>query len=796
MNFPPNDNNNSDKLIAHLEQLKNESDQIRKEIDLLIQNKSPKQNISILQEKRKQLWEEIQQLEKSLNIQPDEFNTIPTSTFSQNATSSLFLNNDNNNLQIDDTNGKKETENELNIASKLDEINQNIFHHDSFRNFQKEAIQSAVEGNDVLVIAPTGFGKSLIYQIAGLYDHKLTIAISPLISLIQDQIRSLLELRINSAAFLSKIGNSDYFDALKKIENDEFFFLFLTPEKIMQSEHLCNFLVDMHKLGKIARIVIDEAQCISQFGHDFRPDYRNLKLLRDKFVGIHFLALTSTATETVANDIQHELQMDNCKTFRMSFNRSNIIYQVYPKKDSISTYQEILHFISEHNYEDQSGLIYCTSSRETELLSDFLNKNGLSSCFYHAKITNPKKRFEVQKQWSNGEIKIAVATIAFGLGIDKSDVRFVIHFSIPKSIEFFYQESGRAGRDGKCAYSLLFYNQSDCVRMRKCIFTIPKEKPKTPSIENDTLVSHSDSEVDSTTPVDDVVEPNATKESPVQYQKKLFESIENFCNNVSICRREFMLRYFGEEFDRINCHERCDVCERIERDTEKICKINMTQACQEICLIIQSIYQNRPDAPPYPTVCYLVSVYLGDNKGAIRMSKDMNIPQYGRGIHFKNRVKTLYCVFPILVDTGILISSLKESFHGTITYYIPGVNFDEFIKVGEKFSKIEIDYQVPKIPAEMNYNEFLLYKELISIRDSIVNSRGNYPSNFMKYSTLKKIVKEKPNNKNELRQICLSEVTPKALDLFSSLFLKEIRKFKAEEEQEIKIVKQKAKKET
>jgi ATP-dependent DNA helicase RecQ len=319
----------------------------------------------------------------------------------------------------------------------------------TFRPLQEDIIQSVLEGKDTLALMPTGGGKSLCFQVPALLKPGICIVVSPLIALMKDQVENLKDRGIKAIAIISGMGKWEVDIALDNCIYGDIKFLYLSPERL-----LSNLVRERIRYMKVNLIAIDEAHCISQWGYDFRPPYLHLTELRELHPAIPVLALTATATERVAADIQIKLNFKNGQVFRKSFERLNLSYLVYNEENKLRKLLSIARNVK------GSGIIYVRNRRETQEVSRQLNLEGISSDFYHAGLDTPL-RMKKQSAWKASEIRIIVATNAFGMGIDKADVRFVIHLDLPESLEAYYQEAGRCGRDEKKAYAVLLYNNAD-----------------------------------------------------------------------------------------------------------------------------------------------------------------------------------------------------------------------------------------------------------------------------------------------------------------------------------------------
>lgn len=385
-----------------------------------------------------------------------------------------------------------------------------FFGHESFRPLQQKIVADALAGRDVFALLPTGGGKSLCYQLPAVLTEGLTVVISPLIALMKDQVDGLTENGIPATFLNSSLAQGESRKRYAKLFAGDYQILYVAPERLM----LGGFLEDLKKWG-VTHFAVDEAHCISEWGHDFRPEYRQLAELRRRFPDTPFMALTATATDRVRSDIVKQLNLKNPTEYIASFNRPNLSYRIEQKQ---AVFRQILKFVQSRPFE--SGIVYCHSRKATEKLADRLRQDGIEALAYHAGMT-PLKRAENQEAFIRDETKVICATIAFGMGIDKPNVRYVIHQDLPKNIEGYYQETGRAGRDSLPSDCVLFFSPGDVAKQLNFI----AEK---------------------------------TDQQEREVAKEQLRQMVNYAES-SRCRREVLLGYFSETYGEGNCGN-CDNC--------------------------------------------------------------------------------------------------------------------------------------------------------------------------------------------------------------------------------------------
>ena len=412
----------------------------------------------------------------------------------------------------------------ISISTPL-EVLTNVFGHEKFRPFQENIITHILKRQDALIVLPTGGGKSLCYQLPALIFHGLTVVVSPLIALMADQVMQLQNSRIPAALLNSTLNHSEYVATMQAIRRGEIKLLYVAPETLVRSEILV-----MLDESRVVCLAIDEAHCISQWGHDFRPDYRKLVSIRERFRNAVCLALTATATPRVQDDIKKLLKFDDENAFIGSFDRSNLFIAVEPKVDLL---EQTFMFLSKHHGE--SGIIYCQTIKQVESLCRNLKARRISILPYHADL-NDETRKQNQEAFIKGDIRVIVATIAFGMGIDKPDVRFVLHAGLPKDPESYYQEIGRGGRDGLPTDCLLLFSYSDVDTPRRFI-------------DQGAASEHTD-------------------------RTERLKILVDWATSLE-CRRRGLLAHFGERYEKQNCGM-CDNCRQVETE-----RVDLTEPAQK-----------------------------------------------------------------------------------------------------------------------------------------------------------------------------------------------------------------------
>jgi len=448
------------------------------------------------------------------------------------------------------------------------QILRDVFGYERFRGHQAAIIEAVLDGRDALVLMPTGGGKSLCYQVPALIREGAGLVVSPLIALMQDQVRALDALGIEAAFLNSSLGQQEQADVIRRLKAGKVQLLYVAPERLVQPQTQA-----MLAGIPLALIAIDEAHCVSQWGHDFRPDYLALDKLRELFPGVPRLALTATATPIVREEIVARLALRDPAIFVSPFDRANIRYLVQPKTDGRRQLGEFL-----RARRDQAGIVYCLSRKKVESIAESLRQDGYNALPYHAGLSS-EMRSEHQHRFLTEEAVIIVATIAFGMGIDRPDVRFVAHLDLPKSIEAYYQETGRAGRDGEPADAWMIYGLQDVVRLRQMV---------------------DDSDAD---------------EAHKRHDRQKLDALLGWCE-VTDCRRRPLLAYFGDEYPE-DCGN-CDNC------LEPPATWDGTEAAQKLLSTVYRTGQRFGAA-------HVVDVLLGKDTDKVRQHGHDRLSVYGIG---------------------------------------------------------------------------------------------------------------------------------------------------------------------
>ncbi|WP_129715672.1 DNA helicase RecQ [Pedobacter sp. SYP-B3415] len=458
----------------------------------------------------------------------------------------------------------------MDVKKSLFDNLQNFFGFDNFKGDQESIITNILEKKNTFVIMPTGGGKSICYQLPALMSEGTAIVISPLIALMKNQVDQLRAFGGNDsiAHFMNSSLNKSELNQVKTdLLSGQTKLLYVAPESLAKADN-----IDFLRLIKISFVAVDEAHCISEWGHDFRPEYRKIRqVISGLGADIPIIALTATATPKVQQDIIKNLHMTDATLFKSSFNRPNLYYEIRPKKDIM---KEIIRYIKSNT--GKSGIIYCLSRKKVEEVAESLNLNGIRALPYHAGL-DAKVRAETQDKFLMEDAEVIVATIAFGMGIDKPDVRFVIHHDVPKSMEGYYQETGRAGRDGGEGVCIAFYSQKDIDKLAKFM----KDKPV------------------------------AEREIGTQILKEVIDYAES-----GVCRRKQILHYFGENFNESGCNSMCDNCKKPKKNFEA------EEQLQVLLKLIEKTGEKFDDT-------HLLNVLMGNETAQIIAYEHKKLSEFG-----------------------------------------------------------------------------------------------------------------------------------------------------------------------
>jgi ATP-dependent DNA helicase RecQ len=567
-----------------------------------------------------------------------------------------------------------------------------FFGFDNFKGEQEAIIQNILDGNDTFVIMPTGGGKSLCYQLPALMMEGTAIVVSPLIALMKNQVDAIRGFSADDgvAHFLNSSLNKSQLAAVKEdVQSGITKMLYVAPESLTKQEN-----VDFLHSVKISFFAIDEAHCISEWGHDFRPEYRRLRPIMKDIAKTPVIALTATATEKVQQDILKNLGREDARLFKASFNRGNLFYEVRAKENVFS---DIIKYV--RSQEGKSGIIYCLSRKKVEELAEALRVNGIKALAYHAGMESVS-RARTQDQFLMEDVDVIVATIAFGMGIDKPDVRFVIHHDIPKSIESYYQETGRGGRDGGEGHCIAFYSYKDIEKLEKFL--------------------------------------QGKHVAEQEIGKQLLQDTVSFAE-TAVCRRKFLLYYFGEKFDEANCNKMCDNCAHPKESID---------VQEEVVLLFQTVLAVKEKHQ----MKHVVNVLTGKPTAEVKTYNHIDLEQYGEG---SDREPAFWnSLIRHCLVKGMLRKDIETYGQLSLTLlaeaYIKSPNpFKLFLE----HSGDDIDGSTIQVGGKGNAGDPLLMQMLLDLRKKVAKKHSLSPYIIFQESSLDDMSIRYPLNMDEMTNI-------------------------------------------
>jgi len=580
---------------------------------------------------------------------------------------------------------------QVTLKEKLKEI----FGYSQFRGDQEAIIHSILGGTNTFVIMPTGAGKSLCYQLPAIANEGTAIVISPLIALMKNQVDQLNAFGINAQFLNSTLTKAEMNKVKRDTLDGTLKLLYIAPESLTKEENL-----DFLKKATISFVAIDEAHCISEWGHDFRPEYRKIRGIIDNIGNLPVIALTATATPKVQQDIQKNLQMEDASVFKTSFNRKNLYYEIRPKIDEK---KQLIKYIKQHK--GKSGIVYCLSRKTVEEIAELLNVNDIKALPYHAGL-DPQTRMGNQDAFLNEEADVIVATIAFGMGIDKPDVRFVIHYDAPKSLEGYYQETGRAGRDGLEGNCIMFYSIDDIVKLEK--------------FNKDKSVTERD---------------NA---------RHLLMEMVSYAN-LGVCRRRQLLSYFGEYQEKD-----CGFCDNCMKPTEKF------KVQDEVVLALQTVLQTDQRFD----VDHLSDVLTSTENQYVTSYEHDKLPVYGKGLEFDEsrdywcsliRQITIYGYLEKDIDNYGVLRVSQKGLNYIEDPYTVTLSKDHNYEIDESKKNEDEDKDVS--PSSGNAYDEALLGLLKAMRKKVAKEKGLPPYVIFQDPSLEEMATTYPTTREEMAQI-------------------------------------------
>ena len=592
-----------------------------------------------------------------------------------------------------------------------------VFGYAEFRKPQDEVINTVINGNNALVLMPTGGGKSLCYQVPALIRSGCAIVISPLIALMQDQVNALTLLGVNASFLNSSLDHQQANNVEQALMQGQLDLLYIAPERLTQPR-----MLSLLQQCNIALFAIDEAHCVSQWGHDFRADYLQLSLLPQQFPLVPRIALTATADPRTHKEISEKLQLDDAKHFVAGFDRPNIQYRIGQKANAR---QQLLNFIR-HEHAHDAGIIYCLSRKKTEETANWLCQQGLQALPYHAGLPNEVKELH-QNRFLREDGLIIVATIAFGMGIDKPDVRFVAHLDLPKSIESYYQETGRAGRDGQAANAWMVYGLQDVIKLKQML-----DKSQAP-------------------------------EQQKRIERQRLDAMLGLCE-ITTCRRQTLLHYFAEHLAK-PCGN-CDTC------ITPVEKWDGTDAARKA---LSCVYRSGQRFG----VNHLIDILLGKNSAKITQYQHQQLTTFGIGTELDTN--QWHSVFRQLVSRGYIYADMDSFGAFKLTDkcrpLLRGEESIELRKDNTQLSKKQNARKSSKSKVKANVPEHgePLWQALRALRKKLADEHGIPPFTVFHDSALIDMITTKPGNREQL--LAISGVGVSKLDKYGDQFLAVLSEF-------------------